>query len=149
MADQLVAPEEKKGGFFSSKPKETAQQSASPMVADELTELGRRIRIMEERFSNLRTKLQVMEHNMISHHKILSTEVKASNAEIHELKKENNELKEKFIAMIRDLQAFAQKEDVQVLEKYINLWQPLNFVTKNDVENIVNEVLDKRKEEEH
>ncbi len=32
-----------------------------------------------------------------------------------------------------ELEFFARKENLKVLEKYINLWNPLNFVTKEEV----------------
>ena len=38
----------------------------------------------------------------------------------------------------------AKKEHVKVLEKYINMWEPVNFVTKKDVEDIVKNMLKKK-----
>ena len=36
----------------------------------------------------------------------------------------------------------AKTDDVKVLENYINLWDPIKFVTKDEVARIVEEALD-------
>ncbi len=33
---------------------------------------------------------------------------------------------------------------IKVLEKYVNMWEPLNFVTRKEVERIVREVLEEK-----
>ncbi|MBI4448282.1 hypothetical protein HY643_04840, partial [Candidatus Woesearchaeota archaeon] len=43
------------------------------------------------------------------------------------------------------LTSFAKKENVKVLEKYINLWNPLNFVTREEAKRIAKEVLEEKK----
>ena len=56
------------------------------------------------------------------------------------------ELREKLMMVIRELQTVARKDEVKVLEKYINLWNPLKFVTQNEVEQIINEILEKKQQ---
>ena len=34
----------------------------------------------------------------------------------------------------------AKKEDVEVLQKYINLWEPVNFATRKEVEKLFSEL---------
>ena len=46
--------------------------------------------------------------------------------------------------IIKELQSVARKEEVKVLEKYINLWNPIKFVTSNEVEQIVNDALERK-----
>ena len=57
------------------------------------------------------------------------------------------EMKDKLVLVIKELQTVARREEVKVLEKYINLWNPIKFVSQNEIEAIINEVLDKREEE--
>ncbi|PIY60636.1 hypothetical protein COY95_00740, partial [Candidatus Woesearchaeota archaeon CG_4_10_14_0_8_um_filter_47_5] len=71
-----------------------------------------------------------------------TTEVETSVAEIQDLKQDFAGFKEKMQLIIKELQTRAKKEDVQVLEKYVNLWEPMNFVTHTDVEKIVAKVLE-------
>lgn len=113
-------------------------------LSNETKDIGRRLRMLEERYSNLQTKVQITEQNMISRHRQVTTEVKTINTELNEIKKEILEIKEKILLIIREIQGYAKKEDLKVLERYIHFWEPLNFVTRNEVKEIINEVLKNR-----
>lgn len=115
----------------------------SGMTTD-MNTLGRRLRLLEEGFTNLRRFFQVMEENIISKNKHYSAEIKTLASDISEIRKEIQELKDKLILVIRELQSVARKEEVKVLEKYISMWNPIKFVSQNEIEQIINEVLDKR-----
>ena len=38
----------------------------------------------------------------------------------------------------------ANKTELKVLEKYINIWEPIRFVTHDEVERVVEQILDKK-----
>ena len=96
-----------------------------------------RIRVIEERYSNLRKILQVNEQNTLKISRDLKSEVKMLSDEVIEIKTLLSDMKEELKLVISELKVSAKKEDVTVLEKYINLWEPLNFVTQRDVDSIV------------
>ena len=124
------------------------QQPAAPDlggVTTDINTLSRRLRLLEEGFTNLRRFLQVTEENMIAKNKHYSAEFKTVTSDVMEIRKEMQELRDKMLLVIRELQSVARKEEVKVLEKYINLWNPIKFVTQNEIEDIINEVLDKKK----
>ena len=135
-------PEEKKG-FFTKAPEPSA--SFSPDMTDQMRNLSRRLRVLEERYANQRKNMQVMEHNMLNDSKKLQTQMHSLQTDFDELKKQIYDLKQKFDLIAADLADTAKREDVIVLEKYINLWEPLNFVTRNEVERIVEFVLENKK----
>ena len=76
---------------------------------------------------------------MITEYKRLLTEISSFGREIKDLKSQINALKESLTLISRELTFFARKESVKELEKYINLWQPLNFTTEDDVKRIIRE----------
>ena len=115
-----------------------------PGIRDEMVNIDRRLRVLEEGLTNMRRRFQVTEQNMLSKNRHFSTEIKTINSEINELKKEIMEIKERMLMMIKELQECAKKEEVKVLEKYINMWEPVNFVTKKDVEDIVRSIIKKK-----
>ena len=115
-------------------------------ITEDVSTLSRRLRLLEEGFTNLRRFFQVTEENMISKNKHVSAEIKTLTSDINEIRKEIQELKDKLILVIRELQTVARKEEVKVLEKYINLWNPIKFVTQNEIEQIINEVLEKKQQ---
>ncbi len=108
----------------------------------ELTrDLSRRIRILEEQSSNIRKSMQLSEQNVIRIGKDVKSELAVLNSEISEVKAEINEVKDELKLIVAELKETAKKDDVQVLEKYINLWEPLKFCTPKDVEQIIRRVL--------
>ena len=127
-------------------------QSQQPEVQDlsgvttDINTLSRRLRLIEEGFTNLRRFFQVTEENMIAKNKHFSAEIKTMASDIAEIRKEIQELRDKLVLVIREMQTVARKEEVKVLEKYINLWNPIKFVTQNEVEQIINEILEKKQQ---
>ena len=117
----------------------------SGMTTD-INTLSRRLRLLEEGFTNLRRFFQVTEENIIAKNKHYSAEIKTIASDISEIRKEMQELRDKMLLIIRELQTTARKDEVKVLEKYINLWNPVKFVTQNEVEQIINEVLEKKQQ---
>ena len=115
-------------------------------ITTDMNTLSRRLRLLEEGFTNLRRIFQVTEENIIAKNKHYSAEIKTLTSDINEIRKEIQELKDKLILVIKELQTVARKEEVKVLEKYINMWNPIKFVTQNEVEQIINEVLDKKQQ---
>lgn len=112
------------------------------LVLDNLSNMMRRLKVLEEREINLRRKTQVTDQNMLEHYKKISTELKLIASEMTEIKADVLDLKNKIRMLIKELQESAKKEDVQVIKKYLNLWQPMNFVTHDEIEKIVKEILE-------
>ena len=141
---QEPVPEPPKKGILSFG---HAQQQPLPDVSgmsSDINTLGRRLRLLEEGFTNLRRFFHVTEENSIAKNKHYSAELKTVASDIVEVRKELQELRDKMLLVIKELQSAARKEEVKVLEKYINLWNPVKFVTQNEVEQIINEVIDKK-----
>lgn len=104
----------------------------------------RGVRTLEERYSNLVRRVQITEQNMLSSSKKSHAEFKAISSEIMELKKQVQEINDKLALIVKELQTLSKKEEVDVLKKYLNLWEPVNFVTQNEVEKIVKRAVDEQ-----
>ncbi|MGM5482824.1 MAG: hypothetical protein ACQESF_05155 [Nanobdellota archaeon] len=114
-----------------------AQQDSSNMLKDVM----RRIRQLEERYSNLRKSLHVTEQNMLNQSKKNNSDKKNLEDDISELKKHVKNMGEELKIITKELSTSVKKEDVKMLEKYISFWDPLSFVTHNELKNEVkNEV---------
>ena len=96
----------------------------------------------------MRRVLQVTEQNMLSKNKLFSTDIRTLASDLSDIKKDIADVKEKIIDLVKELQEAAKKEDVKVLEKYINYWNPVKFVTQNEVEDIVKEIIKKNQAKE-
>ena len=139
-------PPPKKGILGFGKPEQQQGPDLSS-VTNDINSLSRRLRLIEEGSTNLRRFLQVTEDNIIARNKHYSAELKTINSDITEIRKEIQELRDKLILVIKELQFVARKDEVKVLEKYINLWNPIKFVSQNEIEGIINDVIDKREKD--
>lgn len=119
------------------------EQELSSLVKD----LTRRLRQIEERYSNIRKSMQVTEQNMISQSKKNTTDKKALQADIAELKKHIKNMGEEMKIVAKELGTSAKKEDVKLLEKYISFWDPLSFVTRRELQKEVKRLVKKEIEE--
>ena len=79
---------------------------------------------------------------MLEEYKRLMKEIKAIDMDIRDVKKDLNNLKNILKHLTEEASTFAKKDSLKILEKYINLWNPLNFVTEKDVENIVKRIIE-------
>ena len=114
----------------------TPEQRDNPEVsqlAGIITDLDRRLRVLEERYANLRKKLQLTDQNLIEGERSFSKEIRHLNDESLQLKKQVNDFNDKILTFSDELQTTANKRDVKVIEKYLALWDPKNFATKKQV----------------
>jgi hypothetical protein len=65
------------------------------------------------------------------------TEIKANQSQLDDFRKELNDMKEKFKMMISEIKECAKRQEVDVLKKYINMWEPINFVTRNEMMKLI------------
>lgn len=82
---------------------------------------------------------------MLSSNKKFSGDIKSINDALHEIKKLIAEVNDHMRQVVEELKRGAKKEEVRVLQKYIEMWEPVNFVTRNEVEKIIREILDENK----
>ena len=142
--EQLLPPPPKKQGILSFGSQKAPSGPDLSGVTSDINSMSRRLKLLEEGITNLRRFFQVTEENMIAKNKHYSAELKTVNSDISEIRKEISEIKDKMMLVIKELQSVARKEEVKVLERYINLWNPVKFVSQNEIEDIINEVLERR-----
>ena len=91
-------------------------------------------------------KSQVTEKNMLNERKRFITEIKTTNSDVVEIKKEIDGIKNKMDMIVNELRNFAARDELDTLKKYIDFWEPVNFVTRHEVEKIIEEKLGTKKE---
>lgn len=106
-------------------------------------ELVNRMRAIESKQSQFNERLLVVNQNMIESYKDLATNIKNVRTELEEAKKDMQNIKKVLKHLSEEAANFARKDNLTVLEKYINLWNPLNFVTRKELEELT------RKKEQH
>jgi predicted nucleic acid-binding Zn-ribbon protein len=138
--NQFVQQQGEHKTFFKSNKEELEKADT---LANDVNLLSRRVRVIEDRYNNLRRKTQVDEQNVLNINKKLTIEVKTLNTEFNELKSELSDIKNKILQIIEELKKCAKKEELKVVQKYVEIWQPLNFVTRKEVEKLIKEIMEK------
>lgn len=108
-----------------------------------IRDISRRLRMLEEQYSSIRRNIQVSEQSVIKIGKETKADTAVLHSEISEIKTQIAEIKDELKLIVQELKATAKNEDVMVIEKYVNLWEPIKFCTQKDVENIVRRMINK------
>ena len=109
---------------------------------DQINNINARVRLSEERMVDLRKHLQLVETNMLALQKKTASDAKNLNSEVSTLKRQVAQVEDRITTLLKELTLLAQKEDVDILKKYIELWNPVKFVTVEQVERMIEEEKD-------
>jgi len=104
-----------------------------------IMDLHSRTRSLEGKYNLLRDRVLVINQNMIDEYKKILSELRAMNSEIKELRDDIFKIKDTIKNLVKEMEFVATKSEVKILEKYINVWNPMNFVTEKEVQEIVDE----------
>ena len=129
----------KKPGLFAPRPKkpEVDIHKAVSDLAGELNNIGRRLMVLEERYTNIRKKTQVTDQNMLNNNKRIMTELQTTHIEMDELRKQITDIIDKMKIIVRELKECAKHQEVAVLQKYISIWEPVNFITRESAAKMI------------
>ena len=108
-------------------------------VSNKVDEIVRRLRLLEERYSGLRKKGQFMEQNMLKDTKDLLSEITLLNENIRDMKTDMSDLKDKMVKISEEINSSVKKSEFNVLAKYVEFWQPLSFLTRDEAEKMIKE----------
>jgi chromosome segregation ATPase len=101
-------------------------------IESALNNVSRRLRILEERYSSLREQIRFTDQSFLESKKKLSAEIKSADAELEELNSQVIGMKEKINNLLKEISLCAKEEDLKVIEKYIEIWEPVQFVTRKE-----------------
>jgi hypothetical protein len=77
-------------------------------------------------------KIELLDHNSISNFKKIFSDIKSLRTEIVELRTEMDNMKDFNQKVAKQLKLMTTKDEVVKLEKYIDLWNPMEFVTREE-----------------
>ena len=93
--------------------------SESTQIASMVSDLDRRLRILEERYGNLRKKIQLTDQNLIESERSFGKEVRGFGSDVMELKRNIADFDEKVVIFGSEMESVAQKTDLKIVEKHI------------------------------
>lgn len=104
-----------------------------------------KLKSLESKYNLSRDRLFVINQNMIDQYKISSSELRFVKDELKNMKTDINAVKEALTEISRELSKFVKKEEVKVIEKYVSLWDPLKFVTEDQLKEYLNKNANRKK----
>jgi hypothetical protein len=93
----------------------------------------RHLRVLEERFVNLRRKAQLADEKLLSAEQKMGSELRSLSQELVDLRRSVADVQESIGLMKAELSHAASVYDLKALEKYVEYWEPLQFVTKDEL----------------
>jgi len=133
--------------LFEQPKKKEKQRKVDTSQSNEILTLVRRIRELEERVENQRSKDKIIERNMLDHFKKFKADISTINSDISEIKNEINKTNAESSKIIKELKLSASKEDVKILQKYVDLWNPIRFVTNEQVKRLIDDALEEKEKQ--
>lgn len=79
----------------------------------------------------------MVNQNMIEEYKRLLSELKLVHEDTREVRQELFITQDAIRNIIKEMEHFAKKEQIKVLEKYIDLLNPMRFATTEEVEKLI------------
>ena len=109
-------------------------------------DLNSKLKALESKYNLSRDRLFIINQNMIDQFKLTSSELRSFKDDLKEIKSDINAIKETISGITKELNRFVKKEDVKVIEKYVSLWDPLKFVTEDQLKEMLKENATRRKQ---
>ena len=127
-----------------SKPKDSMakQQEGSQDQGFDPSRMYVWLKGLEGKVNNLLRQVNVIKNDSSKKTMSLKQEIKSLSEDVLDVKRQQAQITQKVDLLIKELKRTAGIEEVATLKKYIDLWNPLNFVTQRDVERIVERKVD-------
>lgn len=117
------------------------EQGSNNVVSD----INNKLRSLESKNNMISEHLLTVNQNSMEEYRRIGKEIELINDDIRKIKEDLFSLKQAIKGFLGEVDFFAKKTDIKVLEKYINLWNPLEFVREEEIEKIVEEKMAKLK----
>lgn len=111
-------------------------------IRNMLSEISSGLRILEDRYYNLRKKTQLTDQTLLDAQREFFKEKRVTGEELVESKLKIQELNEQIELMKNELDDSARQKDLIVLEKYLDYWEPINFLTRKQAEELIEDKLE-------
>ncbi len=106
-------------------------------LSEQVTGLATRLKLAEERYTNLSKRNQLTESSLLGFERDIRAELKVLSKQLSDLRKKIGEINTKLDAVNGELGVVVRKHEFSVLERYLDMWQPLQFVTRDEAARLI------------
>ncbi len=104
---------------------------------------------LESKVNNLLREVDVLKNDFIKRANQLNKDFKTLSDDLLEIRHEQEKMNQKMTLIINELKQTAGAEEVLTLKKYVEFWNPLNFVTQRDLDKAIENKLAELKGKKH
>ena len=128
--------------------KDLPQFEINTNLAEDVQNIARRVDVNEDRINSLRNHLDLIDRNLIEKNKMVMESMRNAESDIRLLRKTFDDMERHLNRIAQRLEEFAPKDRVLVLERYINMWSPLQYITRKEVQDLISKRLGEVRMEE-
>jgi hypothetical protein len=132
-------PNQQKKGLFARPPAPEAV-AAGP----DFGSLTTRLRLVEEKTSNLNRKIELLENNLVSFTRKTQQDLQTLDGEFLDIKHAVNQMNQKMDIIVRELKMAAGKDELNTLQRYLDMWDLTRFVSRGEIDALIEEKLARR-----
>ena len=92
------------------------------------------VKSLESKVNVLLREVDVLKNDFVKRNQDLRQEVKVLSEDLLEMKHQHEKMLQTMDLVIKELKQTAGVEEVQVLKKYVEFWNPMQFVTQQDLD---------------
>jgi hypothetical protein len=123
------------------------QEETGGQVQFLLADLNTRLRDIDERNRLIRERVLLLGKNLVSSKQETDEEIKQVGSDNLEIKKDIEKIKKTTNSLLTEFSKFIKREEVVLIERMLKDFQPLEFMRRKDVENLIEEKLNESKKE--
>ena len=124
-----------------------AQAQQGDQVQFLLADFNTRLRDIDERNRLIRERVLLLGKNLISSRQELEDELKEIKKENQEIKKDITKIKRISNSLLTEFNKFVKRDEIVVIERMLKDFQPLEFMRRKDVEELIKDKLKEAKKE--
>lgn len=118
--------------------------AVSAMVADFSSHLNS----LEEKMQLLRERVSILSQTLLKQSDRLNSELSGIKSDLNRIKDDHEKLKETIDHIVFESSTFARKDEVLSAQRFMKLFEPLNFVSEEEVKKIVSQMIKQKNIEE-
>ncbi len=115
----------------------TEQQENSDQVQFLLADFSTRLRDIDERNKLIRERVLLLGKNLISSRQDIEDELQEIKKNNQEIKKDLEKIKKISTSLLTEFNKFVKREEIVLIERMLKDFQPLEFMRKKDVEELI------------
>ena len=97
----------------------------SDQTYSEIATINRRMNLLENRLKNIGDQVNLIENSLNEKHKSANSGISDLDGRFTNFKNKTDELESEIQRLTSIVGNFATKQDIKVLERYINFWDPI------------------------